>query len=307
MMNQSGSVRVVALVLLTSTGLWGQANLSAINKQLRNLAPASAPQDPGMPVDMKDHVADAQRPAVILQVAKDIAALPAGVPKVKAADTLAHVATQGEAGGDALQATTDTLAQALKDTPQPVGKDGLPAAPYMDLARLVRYAGTKTSLSDPMLAKADEIVTANQADAAKADFTLKDQSGKKVTLSALRGKIVLVEFWSSDCMTCQKEMQDLDLIYTHYQAQGLEVLSITGDNPFRASAYLASKGYHPTVLFDIDGKVGKAYHVDELRPEGMPRTFVYNREGKLVAQSIDVSTQRQLFTMLGLAGLQPNK
>jgi peroxiredoxin len=263
------------------------------------------PQEPGAPPTAGASVNDTQRPATILQLAKDIRTLPAGAPKVKAAETLAHAATQGEAGDEALQATTDTLAQALSETPQQPGKDGLPPQPYMDLAKLVLYAGMKTTLTDPMLAKAEQIADADRADAAKADFTLKDSNGKKVTLSALRGKIVLVNFWSSDCPYCQKEMQDLDLIYTHYQPQGLEVLSITGDNPFRASSYLASKGYHPTVLFDVDGKVGKAFHVDELRQEGLPRTFVFDRDGKLVALSIDTSTQRQLFVMLGVAGLQP--
>ena len=154
-----------------------------------------------------------ERPEKILQLAKDIAALPAGVPKVKAANTLAHIAMQGDTGNDALQATADTLAQSLKDTPQPVEKDGLAAQPYIHLARIERYTVTKTSLNDPMLAKADDIVTANHADAAKADFTLKDLNGKKVTLSALHGKIVLINFWAIQCVPCKQEMQDLDLVY----------------------------------------------------------------------------------------------
>jgi len=306
-MNNRKSSLVIALVLLASPVLWGQANLSAINKQLKTLTAPPAPQGPGATPPAQASASDAQRPATILQLAKDIKTLPAGAAKVKAADTLAHAATQGEAGGDAMQATTDTLAQALSETPQQPGKDGLPPQPYMDLAKLVLYAGMKTTLSDPMLAKAEEIADGDRADAAKADFTLKDSSGKKVTLSALRGKIVLVNFWSSQCAYCPSEMLNLDLIYTHYQSQGLEVLSITGDNPFQASNYLASKGYHPTVLFDTDAKVGKAFHVDEHRDDGLPRTFGFDREGKLVALSIDTCTQRQFFAMLAMAGLQPGK
>ena len=139
------------------------------------------------------------------------------------------------------------------------------------------------------------------------DFTLQNQDGKTVRLSDYRGRVVLLNFWATWCPPCQKEMTDLDLIYTHYQSQGLEVLSITGDNPFQASNYLASKGYHPTVLFDTDAKVGKAFHVDEHRDDGLPRTFVFDREGKLVALSIDTCTQRQFFAMLAMAGLQPGK
>ena len=133
-----------------------------------------------------------------------------------------------------------------------------------------------------------------------SDFTLKDLKGKKVTLSALRGKIVLVNFWATWCPPCRKEMTDLDLIYTHYQAQGLAMVSITGENGSTVRSFLEGKGYHPPVLLDDGGKVAKQFHVD-----GLPRTFVFDREGKMVAEAIDMRTQRQFFAMLAKAGLQP--
>ena len=138
---------------------------------------------PGAPVDpSKAAIPDAQRPATITQLAKDIGTLPAGAAKVKFADRLAHAATQGEAGRDALQAAVDTLAQALTETPQPAEKDGKPADAYMILARIARYGGLTSNLKDPMLAQASDILVANDADAQKADFTLKDINGKKFTL-----------------------------------------------------------------------------------------------------------------------------
>jgi peroxiredoxin len=97
-------------------------------------------------------------------------------------------------------------------------------------------------------------------------------------------------------------MQNLDLIFTHYTSQGLAVLSITSDNPFNVSKFLAQANYHPSVLSDDGGKVAKMFHVD-----GLPRTFVFDRGGKLVAESMGMSTQRQFFVMLGKAGLQPGK
>jgi thiol-disulfide isomerase/thioredoxin len=240
---------------------------------------------------------------MILQLAKDISSLPAGAAKVKFADALTHAATQGEVGHDAMQAAADTLAQALTETPQPPGKDGLPPQPYIDLAKMARYAQIMTTLKDPQVVKADEIVAANQADVAKADFTLKDANGKKVTLSALKGKIVLINFWSAECMPCRSEMTDLDLIYTHYQSQGLVILSVVSPTPesvFDMNRYLLGRNYHPPVLLDDRGKVGAVFHID-----GVPRTFVFDRDGKLVAESISVSTQRQLFGMLAAAGLHP--
>jgi peroxiredoxin len=300
------TILLIALVVLTAPALRGQATESSISKQLQGLGVApEGPQVPGPTPDAPRPtvVPDAQRPQAILQLAKDIQSLPAGPAKVKFADSLFHAATDGEAGRDALQMAADTLAKALTELPQPPGKDGLPPQPYMDLAKLARYGGITTTLSDPLLTKAGEILAANEADIAKADFTLKDVNGKKVTLSALRGKIVLINFWSGTCTSCRKEMQDLDLIYTHFQAQGLVILSVispTPENLFDLNRFLVARGFHPPVLLDDNGKVGKQFHID-----GVPRTFVFDRDGKLVGVSIGLCTQRQFFAMLAKGGLHP--
>jgi len=292
-----------SLVLLVSPALRGQATESSINKQLKNLRAVPAP--PGM-APSPNAISEAQRPGVLVQVARDIGSLPAVPAKLKLADELFHATTEGAASPEAVQGTADTLTEALTESPQPE-KDGTPATAYFDLAKLVRYAGATTTSKDPELVKAAQTLLANDAEIAKLDFMLKDSNSKKVTLSGLKGKIVLVNFWSTQCTACAGEMANLDLIYTHYKQQGLAILSITQDNPFLASSFLASKGYHPTVLFDDGGKVGKQFHVDELHPENLPRTFVFDRDGKLVGESIATSTQRQFFEMLGQAGLQPGK
>jgi peroxiredoxin len=283
-MNRQRSILLIVFVLLAAPAMWGQASESSIKKQIDGLR------------DMPD----ATRPAATTKIAMDIRTLPAGLPKLKLADAVTHLSTEGDPGHDTLQAVADTLAQSLKETPLPLAKDGNPALPYMDLAKLVRYEGVKTDFNDPMLTKAGEVLLANDGDAQKADFALKDLNGKKWTLSALRGKIVMVNFWATWCPPCKKEMTDLDLIYTHYQSQGLVILSLSSENPFTVGSYINGKGYHPPVLLDDGGKVAKQFHVD-----GLPRSFVFDRDGKLVAESIDMRTQRQFFEMFAAAGLQP--
>jgi thiol-disulfide isomerase/thioredoxin len=275
---------LVAVVLLAAPALRGQATESSIGKQLDGLRA----------------VPDPQRPAATIKIANDIRTLPAGLPKLKLADALTHLSTEGDPGSETLQAVADTLAKALSETPLPP-KNDRPPMPYMDLAKLARYEGIVTDFKDPLLTKADEILAADDADAQKADFTLKDLHGKKWTLSALRGKIVMVNFWATWCPPCKKEMTDLDLIYTHYQSQGLVILSLSNENAFTVGSYIASRGgYHPPVLLDDGGKVAKQFHVD-----GLPRSFVFDRNGKLVAESIDMRTQRQFFEMFASAGLEP--
>ncbi len=196
---------------------------------------------------------------------------------------------------------TDTLAQFLKETPQKLNKQGQPAEPYMEVAKLVRYEGATAALDDPQYTQAMQALAANDADAAKADFTLKDMKGKKVTLSKLKGKIVLVNFWATWCPPCRKEMADLDAIYTHNQSQGLVVLSLSSEKPFTIGQFFAqAPPYHPEVLLDQGGKVAKQFHVD-----GLPTTFVFDRDGKLAAKAIDMRTQRQFFALLATAGLKP--
>jgi thiol-disulfide isomerase/thioredoxin len=242
---------------------------------------------------------DAERPAATAQIAMDIRALTTGIGKVKLADSLVGLSTEGDPGHDTLQAAADTLAQSLKETPLPLETDGSPATPYMDLARLVRYEGVKSDLADPMLARASEVLGADEADVARADFTLMDMNGRKYTLSALRGKIVLVNFWATWCPPCRKEMKDLDAIYTRYKVRGLVVVSITSEGPEPVMSFLSSVRYRPPVLLDEDGKVAKQFHV-----VGLPRTFVFDRQGKLVSEAIDMRTRRQFFDMLAHAGLQ---
>ena len=116
---------VFAFVLVS--GVHGQATESSITKQIQGLR--------GVP--------DPQRPTATIQIARDIRTLPAGLPKLKLADALTHLVTEGDPGREALQTVADTLAQALTETPQPA-KDGQPPMPYMDLAKLARYEGITT-------------------------------------------------------------------------------------------------------------------------------------------------------------------
>ncbi|HEV2620340.1 MAG TPA: TlpA disulfide reductase family protein, partial [Acidobacteriaceae bacterium] len=89
-------------------------------------------------------------------------------------------------------------------------------------------------------------------------------------------------------------------LYTQYRSRGLVVVSITSEGPDPVISYLSSVTYRPPVLIDEDGTVANQFHVDKL-----PRTFVYDRGGELVAEAIDRRTRRQFFEMLGKAGFHP--
>lgn len=267
----------------TTVPLLHASDTARIKGELGNLRPLS----------------DQKRPEATIQVAKEIDALPPGKEKVSLADQASNLVTEGDQGHDALQAVADTLSKALVETPMPA-KGDLPPMPYMDLARLARYEQVDVSLKDPLYQKALDTLASNDADVAKADFTLKDLNRKSWTLSQLRGKIVMVNFWATWCPPCRQEMPLLDAIYTHYQNEGLVVLSITDETPLTVVPFLTGKAYNPPVLIDGGGAVHKQFHII-----GIPKTYVFDRDGKLVGETIDQATQKQFFKLLAKADLKP--
>ncbi len=111
---------------------------------------------------------------------------------------------------------------------------------------------------------------------------------------------MLVNFFSLACQPCQHEIADLNLIYQHYQSEGLVILSITDDDIRPVGAFVERNKIGYPILFDRLHQASDAFHV-----ENKPRDFVFDRDGKLVGQSIDMMTQQQIFTLLARAGLKP--
>ncbi len=238
------------------------------------------------------------RPVTTVKLAHAIAALPASQDKIKLATGIAGLSTEGDQGQATLDATGATLAAALKETPIAAKGDEVPY-PYMELAQLVRYVNVKATLDDPLFSKAMAKLAQNEADVARADFTLSDLNGKQYKLSDLRGKVVLVNFWATWCPPCRREMPDLDKLNARFSSQGLVVLSISDEDQAKVSPFIASSGYRPVVLLDPGDLVEKQFHI-----EGIPKTFLFDRSGKLVGETIDQSTERQFLELLAKADLR---
>jgi peroxiredoxin len=232
------------------------------------------------------------------ELALKIRALPATPNKLRLANGLANLSTEGDFGRDTLQEVTTTLAGALREQPQPDEK-GQPAEPYLELAQLVRYEHMQASLDSSSFAAAMARLAAEDATREDADFTLDDLDGKAWTLRDLRGKVVLVNFWATWCPPCRKEMPDLEALYNRFKGQGFVILGISDEEASKVKPFVENHDVAYPVLLDPGRKVNDLFSVDSI-----PKTFIYNREGKLAAESIDMRTQKQFLEMLAQAGLQ---
>jgi peroxiredoxin len=232
------------------------------------------------------------------QLAIDIRRLTASRKKLNLANALANLATEGDFGPDALQEVTTTLAEALREQPLPMDR-GQPASPYVELALLVRYERVQASLDNPQFAAAISKLEADDQQRQHADFTLTDLQGKTWTLQSLRGKVVLVNFWATWCPPCRKEMPDLEALYQRFKNQGFVILGISDEDASKVKQLLAERSVTYPILLDPGRKVN-----DLFRIEGIPKSFVYDRSGKMVAQAIDMRTQGQFLELLARAGLR---
>ncbi len=237
-------------------------------------------------------VPDSARGEATRRLAAQIRQLPSSPNKLALAEGLANLSTEGDFGRDTLQDVATTLADALREQP---GSDET----YLTLAQLIRYEHVQVTLDSPALGTARAKLEALDRRRAKAGFTLLDLDGNKWTLRRLRGKVVLVNFWATWCPPCRKEIPDLGALYARFRDQGFVVLGISDEERTTLEPFVKEQGVKYPVLLDPHGKAGKIFGA-----EGIPKSFVYDREGKLVATAIDMRTMNQLLAMVAKAGLK---
>ncbi len=284
---------ILLVVLLAAIGLFPgehtraqtqtkvSAQETAISDQIRHLR--SLPDD--------------VRARTTKQLAIDIRRLPATLNKLHLANSLANLSTEGDFGHDTLQEVTTTLADALREQPLPM-EGNQPNSVYVELATLVRYEQVQASLDNPQFAAAIAKLEADDKQRDGADFTLDDLQGKTWTLQALRGKIVLVNFWATWCPPCRKEMPDLDALYQRFKNRGFVILGISDEDAPKVKQLLAERSVTYPILLDPGRKVNQLFRI-----EGIPKSFLFDRNGKMVSQAIDMRTQGQFMRMLAQAGL----
>jgi peroxiredoxin len=236
---------------------------------------------------------DQDRARLTIDLVHDIRALPAGPARLGLIRSLSNVATEGDLGKEALGGVAITLAAAMRENPAGAGGDD-----YLGLAKLVRYEHLEVP-SDASLEAALALLALREQIQQENGFTVTGMDGKTYSLAGLKGRIVLLNFWATWCPPCRKEMPDMEKLYRSYEAKGLTVVAVSDENRATVEQFLAKNHYSFPVALDPDRKVNASFDV-----EGIPKSFIFDREGRLAAQAIDMRTESQFMELLKMAGLE---
>lgn len=128
------------------------------------------------------------------------------------------------------------------------------------------------------------------------DFTVEMLDGKRVTLSSLRGKVVLVSFWATWCPPCRQEMSHMqEGVIDRFAGSDLVVLPISrGEKRETVEKFIEKMGYGFPVGLDIDQSIYSKYASNYV-----PRSVVINREGEVVY--VAVVYDEQIAQEIGVA------
>ncbi len=109
------------------------------------------------------------------------------------------------------------------------------------------------------------------------DFSLTLLDGSEISLSDLRGQVVVINFWASYCGPCRQEAPELQAVWERYKGAGVVLLGLSYKDAEDASrAFLEDLGITYLNGADRRGKIGRAYGIT-----AVPETFVIDAEGKV--------------------------
>ena len=108
--------------------------------------------------------------------------------------------------------------------------------------------------------------------------------GEQLTTASLRGKVVLVNFWATDCSVCVKEMPAMADTYRKYRTRGFEALFVAMpyDRPDHVVDFAQRSRLPFKIVLDVQGEINRAF--GSIR--ATPTTFIADRHGRIVTRIV---------------------
>lgn len=134
----------------------------------------------------------------------------------------------------------------------------------------------------------------------RLDFTVAGLKGDSITLSTLKGKVLILDFWASWCGPCRFSNKHLVKMYSKYKDKGLEILSVSLDDKLKDWKKAVAKD-KITWLQGIDLGGWDALTAIKWQVEALPASFVVNKNGDVVAINPEKDElEKKIRELLGL-------
>jgi len=200
------------------------------------------------------------------------------------------------------------------------GKFRLPGKNWLEfVGKSIAVEGTLVSRKETTIIRVDslKVLAASLAEQEAAnsvgrqhELTLKDLSGVEQSLAALKGRIVILNFWATYCIPCRKEMPDLAAIQNEFAAFGVQVIGVNTDEAADRSEVL--KFVKETKLnFPIWVDATTEHMIRFGLGAALPGTVIVGRDGKVAKVISGVVDQallrKEIEKLLAVAAINPTR
>ena len=115
------------------------------------------------------------------------------------------------------------------------------------------------------------------------DFTLSGLNGELISLSDLKGKVVLVNVWATWCPSCIYEMPSMEKLYQQFKSENFKILAVSIDSLGAKAVVPFMKKHNLTfqALIDPAGTIRTAYGINSI-----PQSFIIDKQGNIIKKII---------------------
>ena len=114
------------------------------------------------------------------------------------------------------------------------------------------------------------------------EIRLSDPTGRPVSLSEFRGKIVFINFWTTWCLACVIEMPSMEKLHQRFKDKNFVMVAINlQESAERVKQFYKKHQLTFTTLLDITGDVGAALSINAI-----PTTFILDKNGRIIGKAL---------------------